>query len=298
MHCRYLVRCAAVAVVLAALAGSRAFAQYQSLAAPPAAPAAPGPSAQPPAPAPLPPPILPVTTLSPKNVKPTKTSILVLPSIDQSTLARVHELHEAIATHQIEYEFLTRDFKVAGPELAKVAASVSAIDLTSADGRTLDNLKAIAKQSHADWVVSAVITQFASQHPMTGDWTVKPTIHVEVYEAKRNGWILNAIYTGMKNSGGVAMGPLEMYDGAINETIPLTLAPLVAQYPQIVEVGNPGGSNDYMTGQSIFYLPDPKLEFDGFGMIGRPPTSPINVSTAPTNGPMPTPTPITGSTGK
>jgi hypothetical protein len=196
--------------------------------------------------------------LAPEKVTPSKTKVLILPSIDQEPMKTVMApLRVMIMNHHLETVFLSRQFTVLGPDMASAAAKTLSEDPTDAG-----NMVDLAKQTGADWVISTSITDSSLKSGTPGDLTVSVTLHVNIYDAKRKGWLMDKDFIASKNNNGVPMGPMGMYQMGIENVTDVALGPLVNDYPQIVKLGDVG-NNDYLRGQTAPFTGDPKTEFDG-----------------------------------
>jgi hypothetical protein len=218
--------------------------------------------------------------LPPLTVVPAKTTVLILPPIDVSAgVNPLHTLREGVASHRIQYEFITRGFKVVGPDMAQSAAkSLPAVDITKPEGRTADTLGSLGKQTNADWVVSEVSLEDKTDSYSPGDWRVHATIHLQIWDVARHGWLSDFTYIAHKGSNHQAAGPLMMFDGVLDQANLAALSNTIGSYPQVVQVTNEEGNTDYLAGQKKVFVPDAKKPFSGLNPPSAESGTAVNVT--------------------
>jgi len=196
--------------------------------------------------------------LAPEKVNPPDTKVLLLPSLDREPMKTVMApLRVMIMNHHLESVFLTRDFSVLGPNMAQTSATTLGIDVADAG-----NMTKLAQQSGADWVIGTAITDSSLKPGASNTLNITVNLHVNIYDAKRKGWLMDKDFVVTKNSGAIPIGPMGMYQMGIEAAIDTAIGPLIADYPQIVKLGDVG-TNDYLPGQKEPFVGDPKKEFDG-----------------------------------
>jgi hypothetical protein len=196
--------------------------------------------------------------LAPQKVNPSQTNVLILPSLDREPMKTVMApLRVMVMNHYLETVFLSRQFTVLGPDMAQASAKTLGVDASDAG-----NMVDFAKNTGADWVIGLAITDSSLKSTSPGNLLVSITLHVNIYDAKRKGWIMDKDFVATKTNGGTPMGPMGMYQIGIDNAIDTALSSVVSDYPQTVKLGDIG-TNDYLHGQTAPFTGDPKKEFDG-----------------------------------
>jgi hypothetical protein len=201
--------------------------------------------------------------LAPSKVTSHKTGVLLLPPLD-ATPDSAHMLgpRHLVIRHREEYEFITRRFKMLGETMAaKAADSSSKIDLASLSARTSGNLDLLAKRAGADWVLSIVV-QEAKGNSTAGQsaFKVRTRVLLQVWDARRHGWLANNPYTGEVSGGG---SPVFLFKDSLDDATKGSLAGLLGAYPQVVTVEQEGNLTDYLPSQTEPFVGDPKKPFSG-----------------------------------
>ena len=171
--------------------------------------------------------------LPPRQVTPHETSVLLLPPLD-ATPDAAHMLapRGLVIRHREEYEFITRQFKMLGEALAvKAAEDVPRIELVEWSARTAGNLDLLAKRTGADWVVSIVV-QEAKGDSSAGKmaFKVRTRVLLQVWDARRHGWLANGPHTGQGSGGG---SPIFLFRDSLDEAVKVSLGNLLNAYAPV-----------------------------------------------------------------
>ncbi len=207
-------------------------------------------------------------------VKPAETTILILPVIDSTgDRPEMQKEHTEFGNHRLEYEFITRDFKVAGPDLAVRSARNEDFDLDDSDSRTRANMLKLAKDNGADWVVSAEVIYVGSSNSHFGKRRATGKVRLRILDVKQNGWIADRYFEDHKDSQGFlggSVGTTGLFRSALDTTLQRSTSNLLDQYPQTVKVFDEFGENDYLAGQTTIFVPNPGQQFNGLGNASTP----------------------------
>lgn len=204
------------------------------------------------------------------TVTPSKTTVLILPVLDQEAEPRMVGLHVAVATHRVEYDLLARQFVVIGPTMAKSATASSKVSLTDAAARTTDNFKKLADASGANWVVSVNLLEYKHDTFTPGNRTDHAKLHIQVYDASKGELLADKDVTKTDNSSGRGIGVLGLMEETIDVTMQQALKNLIAPYPATVKVDDELGAEDYLLNQTKPVSGDPAKLFTA---LGAPPPS-------------------------
>ena len=200
--------------------------------------------------------------LAPIRVTPSQTSVLLLPALDATTdSSNMLAPRQLVIRHREEFEFITRQFKMLGEALAaKAAVAAPGIELGDLSGRTAANLDLIAKRTGADWVVSLVVEEAKLDSSGGDGFKVHTRVLLQVWDARRNGWLVNHSYTGQTDGGG---SPVFVFKNSLDDAIKGSLVKLLGVYPQLVAVLHEDSLNDYLAGQTRPFVGDPGKPFSG-----------------------------------
>lgn len=165
-----------------------------------------------------------------RQVTPRETRVLLLPPLD-ATPDAAHMLAPRgwVIRQREEHEFVTRQFKTLGEALAaKAADGVPRIKLVDLSARTAGNLDLLAKRSGADWVVSLVVLE-AKGDSSAGKsaFEVRTRVLLQVWDARRHGWLANGSFTGQDSSGG---SPVFLFRNSLDEAVKGSLGNLLNAY--------------------------------------------------------------------
>ena len=200
--------------------------------------------------------------LPPIQVTPRETSVLLLPALDVTPdSAHMQAPRQLVIRHREEYEFITRQFKMLGEAMAaKVADSSPKIDLAGSSARTSANLDLLAKRTGADWVVSIVVQEVTMDSSAGNGFKVQNRLLLQVWDARRHGWLANNPYTGQLTGGG---SPVLLFKDSLGDATKGSLANLLSAYPPVVTVESEYSLTDYLAGQTQPFVGDPKTPFTG-----------------------------------
>jgi hypothetical protein len=199
--------------------------------------------------------------LAPIKVTPKETGVLLLPPLD-ATPDSAHMLapRHLVIRHREECEFITRQFKMLGEAMATNAAAASpGIDLTALSERTAGNLDLLAQRTGADWVVSIVV-QEAKMDSSEGGFKIHTRVLLQVWDARRHGWLANSPYTSQVNEGG---SPVFVFIDSLDDATKGSLAHLLSDYPPVVAVVSENTLTDYLAGQTKPFVGDPQTPTSG-----------------------------------
>jgi len=203
-----------------------------------------------------------------ENVTPSKTTVLILPVLQQETDAHMAGLHTAVVRHRVEYDLLARQFTVIGPDMATTATAKSTVSLTDPAARTPDNLKKLAVSAGADWVVSCNILEYKHDTFTPGARTDHAKLHILVYDAKKGSILADKDVIKADNSSGRGIGVLGLMEETVDLATQQALKNLLAAYPETVKVDDELGAEDYLVNQTKPVAGDPAKVFTA---IGAPP---------------------------
>ena len=187
-------------------------------------------------------------------VTPTDTKVLLLPTLDETgDRAEMQREHVNVGNHRLEYELLTRGFQVIGPHEALRAARAEGIDLDDTDSRGSMSLKMLAKDTGADWVVSAAVIEVKDDKnrgfSVFANRRAYAKVQIKVYDAKQGGYLANRFQLEHKTTvralpGVNGIGTTGLFKQAIDTTIQRSIANLLTPYPKNVKVADEFGESD------------------------------------------------------
>jgi hypothetical protein len=165
-----------------------------------------------------------------------------------------------VIRHREEYEFITRQFKMLGETMASQSADAAPeIDLTSLSARNAGNLDLLAQRTGAAWVVSIVV-QEAKMDSSEGGFKIHTRVLLQVWDARRHGWLANHPYTSQVNEGG---SPVFVFKDSLDDATKGSLASLLESYPQVISVSPENGLTDYLAGQTKPFVGEPQTSSSG-----------------------------------
>ena len=198
-------------------------------------------------------------------IVPSKTTVMLLPVLDQTGGPtggdRFAGLHEAIANHRMEYEFISRQFNMIGPGMSTAAAQKAGINVTDPALRNSDTLKKIGATSGADWVVSVDVLEYAHDSFQQGNRTDHVKLHLLVVNAKDGSVLADKDVLKTKNSEHQNIGVLGLMIATLDYSTKEAFKNLLDDYPATVKVDNEMGTDDYLLGQTKPIMGDPKKTF-------------------------------------
>jgi len=200
--------------------------------------------------------------LAPVQVTPRETGVLLLPALDATKdSTNMQAPRRLVIRHRAEYEFITRQFKMLGEAMAaKAAEAAPGIELGDLSARTAVNLDLLAKQAGADWVVNIVVEEAKLDTSTGGEFKVRTRVRLQVWDARRHGWLANSSYTGQASGEG---SPVFVFKNSLDAATKGSLANLLGVYPQVVAVLREDSLKDYLAGQTEPFVGDTKTPFSG-----------------------------------
>jgi hypothetical protein len=205
--------------------------------------------------------------LAPVQVTPRDVSVLLLPALDATSDAKnMQEPRHVLIRHRVEYEFITREFKMLGETMAAHAAESTTprINLGDLSARSAANLDLVAKQTGADWVVGLVVEEAKLSSSVGNDFQVHTRVRVQVWDARRHGWIANGDYTGHARGEGT---PIFVFKNSLDEAAKGALRNVLTNYPQVIAVLQEESLKDYLAGQTTPFVGDPGKSFSGLQVL-------------------------------
>jgi len=197
------------------------------------------------------------------HVIPRETSVLLLPPLDATPdAADMLAPRSSVIRHREEYEFITRQFKMLGEMMAaKAARDVPQIELVDISARTAANMDVLAKRTGANWVVSIIVQEIkgdssAGQSP----FKVRSRVLLQVWDARRHGWLANNAYTGEDSGDG---SPIYVFKNSLDEAVKGSLEDILDAYPPVVSVEGESSMKDYLAGQKEPFVGDAMTTFSG-----------------------------------
>jgi hypothetical protein len=196
------------------------------------------------------------------RVVPRETAVLLLPALDATRDAKnMQAPRQLVIRHREEYEFITRQFKMLGEAMAARAADAGPkIELGNLSARTAANLDLLAKRTGAEWVVSVIVEGAGLDSSVEGDFKVQTHVRLQVWDARRRGWLVNASYTARVSGGG---SPVFVFKNSLDQAVKGSLGNFLNVYRQIVSVSQESSLKDYLKGQTRPFVGDPKRPFSG-----------------------------------
>ncbi len=198
--------------------------------------------------------------LAPIQVTPRETGVLLLPALDATTdSAHMQAPRRLVVRHRLEYEFITRQFKILGEGMAaKAADAAPKIELGELSNRTAGNLDLMAKRAGVDWVVSIVVEEARLDSSAGSEFKVHTRVLLQIWDTRRHGWLANSPYTGQASGEG---SPVFVFKNSLDAASKGSLANLLDVYPQVVPVLHEDSLNDYLAGQTRPFVGDPGKPF-------------------------------------
>ena len=183
-------------------------------------------------------------------VIPAQTNVLILPALDETGDKPEMQLeHIRVASHRLEYEFMTRGFKVMGPKDGLRVARTEGIDLDDPDDRGSLSLKTIGKDTGAQWVVSvAVIDVHEDKGYDAYSRRAFAKVQVKVYDINQGGYISNRFQQSSKTSLPLVgrAGTTGLFKHTIDTTVQRSVSDILTPYPQTVKVAGEFEENDLL----------------------------------------------------
>jgi hypothetical protein len=201
--------------------------------------------------------------LAPVRVAPRDISVLLLPALDATSDAKnMQEPRHVVIRHRVEFEFITRQFKMLGETMAAQAAESTTpkINLGDLSARSAATLDLIAKQTGANWVVGLVVEEAKLSSFGGGEFQVHTRVRLQVWDARRHGWIANGDYTGQARGEGT---PIFVFKNSLDEAAKGALRNVLTNYPQVISVSQEESVKDYLAGQTAPFVGDPGKSFSG-----------------------------------
>jgi len=236
-------------------------------------------------------------------VTPTQTKVLLLPTLDETgDRAEMQREHVSVGNHRLEYELLTRGFQVIGPHDALRAARAEGIDLDDTDSRGSMSLKMLAKDTGADWVVSAAVIEVKDDRnrgfSVFANRRAYAKVQIKVYDAKQGGYLANRFQTEHKTTvrampGINGIGTTGLFKQAIDTTIQRSIANLLTPYPKNVKVADEFGESDLIDKDDT--KPADNKEAEKAAADTKPQAAAPAAPAAPADAPAATPAADTGA---
>jgi hypothetical protein len=207
--------------------------------------------------------VLPVET-----IVPSQTGVLLLPPVDTEPWAKdVLAQRQFVVRRRLQYEFLSRQFKLYGETLALPAAHrAPSVDLADPTARTAANLDRLARRTGADWVVS-VNVQEVKDDPASAPGPNPPPFHchclvkLKVWDASRRGWLAWGACLG-HDEGGTSL-PVFLFMESIDDAAKNAARTVVGAYPAVVPLSDIAQTSDYLAGQTEPFIGKPGVTFAG-----------------------------------
>jgi hypothetical protein len=198
--------------------------------------------------------------------EPRETTVLLLPTLDATPdSAHMQAARQFAVRREMEYAFLTRQFKVMGESMAVASAGRSPeMNISHPSDRTPENLDRLAGRAGASWVVNFIILDVkmdsSPEGISSGAFTVNTHILLQVRDCAHHRWAANGDYVQRtKGTGSPIFIFKESLEAATNES----LSAFLKDFPQVVPVSRDGSISDYLAGQSRPFIGDRSVEFKG-----------------------------------
>ena len=199
---------------------------------------------------------------APMRVTPRETGILLLPALDATAdSAHMQAPRQLVIRHRLEYEFITRQFKMLGETLA--AKTAPEIELDDRSAWIAANLDALAQRAGADWVVRVVVEDATLDSSAGNEFTVRTRIRLQIWDSRRHAWLADALHTGQANGGG---SPVFVFKDSLDAAVKGSLQNLLGDYPPVVAVLQENSLMDYLAGQTKPFVGDPRQPFSGLSV--------------------------------
>ncbi len=207
-------------------------------------------------------------------VDPAQTKVLILPVLDETgDRPDMQKEHVNFGNHRLEYEFITRGFQVMGPEMAIHAARNEDFDLGDQDSRTKANMKKLAADTGADWVVGGAVIEVKETKSHFNQRRAQAKVQMRILDVKQNGWICDRYFEDHKDNWQEGSGTTGLFRAAIDTTLQRLTSNLLDQYPQFVHVYGEFDENDYLAGQTVAFAGSRDKPFGGL-QENQPPSDP------------------------
>ena len=200
--------------------------------------------------------------LAPMRVTPGETGILLLPALDATAdSAHMQAPRQLVVRHRLEYEFITRQFKMLGEAMAAKAANTAPeIALGDMSTRTAASLDMLARRAGADWVVNVVVEEAKLDSFAGNEFKVRTRIRLQIWDARRHGWLANVPYTGQASGDG---SPIFVFKNSLDAAVKGSLLNPLGTYPPVVAVLQEDSLIDYLAGQTRPFVGDSQRPFSG-----------------------------------
>jgi len=128
---------------------------------------------------------------------------------------------------------------------AKAADAVPKIKLADISARTAGNMDMLARRTGADWVVSTVV-QEAKADSSAGHsaFKVRTRVLLQVWDARRQGWLANGPYTGEDNGHS---SPIFGFKNSLDEAVKGSLGDILGAYVPVTSLTGERDLTDYLT---------------------------------------------------
>jgi hypothetical protein len=227
--------------------------------------------------------------LPPLPVTPAQTKVLILPTLDETgDRAEMQREHVVVSNHRLEYELMTRGFQVMGPQTALRAARTEDIDLDDSDGRGANSLKALGKDTGADWVLSAAVIEVHEDRTngipiLFTNRRAYAKVQIKIYDIGQGGYIVNRFEQQHKTTIRVIPGPngigtTGLFKDALDTTVQRSVANVLAPYPQMEHIDGEFDEDDL--------IDQPGQVLQAGSVPLAPLSNPSPVTTAVTNPPI------------
>ena len=195
-------------------------------------------------------------------IVPALTKILLLPTIDETgDKPEMVRAHVMTGNHRAEYEFLTRGFPMLSPGVAIRAAHIEDIDLDDAESCGKRDLKALGRDTGADWVVSLAVVE-VREEKVNNFWSAavggnqrraKAKVQVRILDVKNDLYISNQFCQDTKTSQRLLgnIGTTGLFKQAIDVTIQRSLVNLLTPYPQVKKIADEFSENELLSEADI-----------------------------------------------
>lgn len=204
-----------------------------------------------------------------ERVVPRETKVLLLPPLDATVdSARLAPLRQQIVRLRQQSEFISRQFVLLGEAMAaRAALAEPRLNLEDKQGRSAEMLDDLGQRTGADWVVSLVVKEIASDDAPGADVAkvfVHSTLVIQIRDTHQRLWLENRTHVGRLSGGG---SPPEMFIESLETATEEALAGLLAPYSKVVPISKDGAIVDYLADQTAPFVGVPGTLFRGL----RPP---------------------------
>lgn len=189
------------------------------------------------------------------TIVPHETGVLLLPPVDtEPWAANVLAQRQLIVRRRMQYELITRQFKVYSETIAERAARRSPqIDLTNPTARNGANLDELASRTGATWVLSFNVEEVGEDaedpaHPHDTRFHCHCRVDMKLWDARLRRWRYNGSYIERDARGGSS--PVFLFMEAIDEATKGALLTSIGKFPETVTIADVNSVTDYLAGQS------------------------------------------------